>query len=978
VSMPPLDSAPFAAGYPTALADIRDRLQIGDEINWVPDRLVDSAWLEHAPFAFWIVKAVRPKTLIELGTYSGYSYSAFCQAVQRLVLPTKCFAIDTWKGDAHSSVYSEDIFQEFSEYHDKQLKAFSSLIRAEFDEARSYFAEESVDLLHIDGFHSYEQACRDFQSWKGTLSDCGVVLFHDVNVRERDFGVWRIWQELSQEYPAFEFVHGYGLGVLGVGKDQMPLIRDLFALAKDEAATALVRSLFANCGESIRLRWEAAQFRITKQELERTNAHARAHDDLATRLEQIQAEAAQLRTARDDLASRLEQTQAEAAQLRAARDDLASKLRQARAEAAELRTARDYLASRLEHTQAEAAQLKAARDDLACRLQQAEASEHAIRNSTIWRVSAPLRHSLGEHDLLRKVARRGAKLVYWTITLQLARRLREWKAAQQSLQVHAQQIAEVRSPREPAVPVRAEQIAVHEPAFNVEELKFRPLISVVIPTYNTDEKLLRSCLDSVIGQTYPFWQLRIADDASSDPVVRQVLEEYAAKDERIRIVFRDTNGHISAATNSALSFCTGEFVAFVDHDDLLLPEALLKCVKAIDGSPQADVVYTDLAIESVDRDSRVDFRKPDWSPTFFQGVMYVGHLLVVRRVLVEELGGLDSRYDGVQDYDFMLRVSERTQNIRHVPEVLYIWRAAPGSIAAGTENKPIAGERQLQALNAHLKRIGIKASAIAHPRIPHRAVLVPSEDAKMPATTLIVEISHRERGERVLSALRAVTPRIRTELLLVTPPHEGNKWIAGIASDARVIAAGTAAGAPVAMNRAAQEANGELLMFVADGWEPVTEGWARELALYFDDDGVGVAAPLLLNQDDTVFAAGLGIGSEGTVMKLFEGHSPDGDGYFGALAATREVSAVPHACFAVRKAEFEAIGGFSRYLSRGFRSADLCVALAKRGRRTLVVPHCRFRPTDQSRADIVDPLEALTFRDKWKDDLATGDRFWRR
>lgn len=925
-----LDTAPSGSGV-TTFADVANGLQIGDEVDWVPNRLVDSAWLEHAPFAFWIVKTVRPKTLIELGTFSGYSYSAFCQAVQYFGLPTRCFAIDTWKGDAHTAYYPEYVFEEFSEYHNTHLNSFSSLIRAEFDSARPYFADNSVDLLHIDGFHSYEQARLDFETWKAALSDSGVVLFHDVNVRERNFGVWRVWHELSQTYPSFEFLHGHGLGVLGVGKDQSPHMRELYALAQNESATALVRYIFSRRGEAIRLRYAAAQVKSIRQELHRATA---------------------------------------------ARDNLASSLEQARTDGVHLTATLDITTSKLQQAQEEAAQLRAA-------LQRAETSERAIRDSTSWKVTAPIRRILSENILLRKVLRRAAKVVYWTFTLQLGRRLREYKAVKSS-QVHARQGATTWLPSEYPETFntlhRTQKETLEElkeTAVSLEDLSYRPLISVVIPTYNTKADLLRSCLDSVIAQTYPFWELCIADDASSNPCVRQILEEYAAKDKRFRIVFRDTNGHISVATNSALALCTGEFVAFVDHDDLLIPNALWKCVKAINEVRDTDVVYTDLAIEAVDRGSRVDFRKPDWSPTFFRGVMYIGHLLIVRRSLVEELHGFDSQYDGVQDYEFMLRVSEKTQKIRHVPEILYIWRAAPGSIAAGTENKPVAGERQLLAVTAHLKRVGVKASVIAHPSLPHRAILVPNKDARTPASTLVVEIANRERGERVLSALRTVPPGAEAELLLIGPPNEASRYTAVAGFDTRVITAEVMTAAPLALNRAAHEAQGELLVFVADGWGPTTKAWIRELAFYFEDDEVGLVAPLLLNQDGTIFAAGLRVSSHGTVERLFQGHSPDEDGYFGALAATREVSAVPRACFVVRKRDFEAIGGFSRYIPRAFRSADLCLSLARRGLRTLIDPHCRFRFTDLRQTEVLDPLEALTFKDKWKDDVAAGDRFWR-
>ena len=186
-----------------------------------PDLLTGSAWLGHIPFAFWIVEALRPKIIVELGAHTGCSYCAFCQAVQELDMSTSCYAVDTWEGDIHSDFYGEEVFQTLSAHHEPRYSAFSRLIRSTFDQALEHFPEGSIDLLHIDGFHTYEAVKHDFTSWQPKLSERAVVLLHDTNVREKDFGVWRFWEEISQQYPAFEFLHCYGLGVLAVGR-QLP------------------------------------------------------------------------------------------------------------------------------------------------------------------------------------------------------------------------------------------------------------------------------------------------------------------------------------------------------------------------------------------------------------------------------------------------------------------------------------------------------------------------------------------------------------------------------------------------------------------------------------------------------------------------------------------------------------------------------------------------------------------------------------
>ncbi|MCA3422481.1 MAG: class I SAM-dependent methyltransferase [Roseomonas sp.] len=194
--------------------------------DWIPEHIVESAWLEHTPFAAWLMAALEPRVFVELGTHRAVSYMAFCQANLRRANPGKCFAIDTWKGDEHAGLYNEDVFAEVERLNQKYC-AFSTLTRGTFDEALPLFADGSIDLLHIDGFHSYEAVSHDFHSWLPKMSDKGVVLFHDTEVRDKAFGVWRLWAELISEYPHFDFHHGHGLGVLAVGPVIAPKIAPL-------------------------------------------------------------------------------------------------------------------------------------------------------------------------------------------------------------------------------------------------------------------------------------------------------------------------------------------------------------------------------------------------------------------------------------------------------------------------------------------------------------------------------------------------------------------------------------------------------------------------------------------------------------------------------------------------------------------------------------------------------------------------------
>lgn len=224
---------------------------LSEASTWIPEWLPNSTWIEHAPFAFWLIEAHEPEVLIELGTYMGYSFFAFCQAIARLKLSTRAYAVDTWKGDEHGGFYGEEVFQEVSKHNAERYSSFSQLIRSTFDDALPYFEDGSVDLLHIDGRHFYEDVKHDFKSWLPKLSDRGIVLLHDINVRERSFGVFRYWAELSQSYPHFQFFHGWGLGVLGVGKKLPRPLKAIFEFQGNSKRANKVRNIYARLGASL-------------------------------------------------------------------------------------------------------------------------------------------------------------------------------------------------------------------------------------------------------------------------------------------------------------------------------------------------------------------------------------------------------------------------------------------------------------------------------------------------------------------------------------------------------------------------------------------------------------------------------------------------------------------------------------------------------------------------------------------------------
>lgn len=511
---------------------------------------------------------------------------------------------------------------------------------------------------------------------------------------------------------------------------------------------------------------------------------------------------------------------------------------------------------------------------------------------------------------------------------------------------------------------RGKQMRLHTPRARreaalqeLEVLPARPLISLVMPTYKTDPKYLREAVDSVRAQYYPEWELIVVDDGSDDVVLEQTISAYGA-DSRIRFKPLRENVGISAATNAGLELCEGEFVGFLDHDDTLTPDALLRVAQELAADPELDVVYSDsdkLTIGGVRADP---FLKPDWSPVYALGAMYIGHLLVVRTSVAEAAGGFDSAFDKIQDFEFMLRVAERTGRIHHIPRILYHWRAIPGSIAAGAEEKSGVPELQARAVSAHLERLGLPARSAPHAAIPHRAVLVPA-DGSAPQPQVSIVVAARGAGAELERLRRSLEQTNYPDFETIVVEEESRAE---------------------AHNAGARQASGDYLLFLAPDTEIVDPGWLSQLVLHASLPGVAAVGPKLVRPDGKVEQAGIAIGLRDPAAPMLAGVDAESDGYYGTLPCSREVSGLSAECMLVARQDFEREGGFvDLYLSE-FEDFDLCRRLARSGRKCVyaatatVVTH-RSESARRSAGDIVD--RAL-FVDTWYDELLAGDPYFNR
>ena len=503
----------------------------------------------------------------------------------------------------------------------------------------------------------------------------------------------------------------------------------------------------------------------------------------------------------------------------------------------------------------------------------------------------------------------------------------------------------------------------------------RPRFSIVTPTHNPEPKWLAEAAASLLHQTFPEWEWCLVDDGSESRVVRGLLEKFAALSPRVRVRFGDAAG-ISSATNQALDLATGDYICFLDHDDLLDPKALETMAEAVE--KDFDIVYSD---EDKLDDKRAElvepFFKPDWSPEYFRGVMYVGHLLCVRRELACEVR-FDPAYDGVQDFEFVLRASESGARIGHVSEVLYHWRKTANSVADSAEAKPRTAELQEQAVNAHLRRVGLAGRA-QQSNLPHRLEIRPAGRQTFPLVTIIIPT--KDAPDLLARCLKSISERTSyptLEILLLDNESTDEEALRLMReSPVRRIHSPNPFNFSRANNLGSAAARGEFLVFLNNDTEILARDWLEQLLYYAEQPDVGAAGGLLVYEDRTVQHAGVALGMRGTADHTMRGFPMAVDGYAGSLACAREVSAVTGACLMIRKSLFDEIGGFNEHFFTAYQDVDLCLRLRDRGLRIIYSPRAlAVHHESVSRRTFYDMIDRMLLLDLWETVIDRGDPYY--
>jgi GT2 family glycosyltransferase len=456
---------------------------------------------------------------------------------------------------------------------------------------------------------------------------------------------------------------------------------------------------------------------------------------------------------------------------------------------------------------------------------------------------------------------------------------------------------------------------IREMASQIDRLKHHPVISIILPVYNTDERWLRKCIESVKEQIYPHWQLCIADDRSTMAYIRPLLKAYSQGDRRIDVIHRESNGHISTASNSALELAKGEWIVLLDHDDELAADALFWVAKEINEHPEAKLIYTDEDVIDEKGRRRSPKFKPDLGRDLLRSVNYINHLSVYRRDVIGAAGGFRIGFEGSQDYDLLLRVLEslRDEEVRHVPRVLYHWRAAEGSVAKDSGSKTYAHENARRAIREHLERTETTASVEATCFDLHRVRYVPP-----PSAASSVLIAHPDDDLKSLNTTIFDSPK-------------------------------------------------SYVCFVDDGLEPLSADWLHELIGFADQPHIGIVGGRVIDSRGRIVDGGMIVGTSDLVSVAFKGRARRAPDELFRNCVTGNYSAVSLSCMAMRTGLFREIGGFDLNLShRSLIAADLCLTAREQGYRIVYDPFVEFRKLNREKSPPPTVDESAYFKNKWK------------
>jgi O-antigen biosynthesis protein len=738
------------------------------------------------------------------------------------------------------------------------------------------FAEQSVDLLLVNDVDSGTAIGSELSAWQPKLTAQAIVAVHGIELDRAD-SPKRAWQNWIAERPHAEFSDGIGLGV-GLGSQTLPAPESFF---EQLLSTKTTFGELAEIYQLVTARIEA-QARSNMAERDKFALEARQ-----VWLQSLLGDRAKAQLVMDAQAEQLKTWAARSAQLQTQRDALKKELRELKAI------------------------VKAAK--AACRK----------RGRCFELPGAPnVRRSTSER-ISREVAR-------------MRRRIqRLWRSEPEPQDASRPPLTRLDRYSAWIAEHEPDETGLEEQRQKAAQFASRPKITLLIPVHNTPGNFLDKLFASIAAQTYDNWEACVVDGGSDQPETAKILQQWGKSDPRFRIEHLSTNQGISENTNRALAMATGEFVACVDHDDLLAPFALFEMACAIIESPEADIFYSDEDRCTIEGKRHSPFFKPEWNPELLLSSMYLGHLMAYRRDLVERIGGFRKEFDLSQDYDFALRATERAKAICHVPHVLYHWRDHPASGSGG--GKPEARKTNLAALSDAMERRDLAAEISEYPTA-NRARLKISD---WPKVSIVIPTDSAERARLCVEQLPRMTSYQDYEIVIVT-----NSALAKVLEVAapkepgfRFVRYDKRFNFSEKCNLGAATATGARLIFFNDDVESAERDWIQNLIEPLENPEIGAVAPKLLYATGKIQHAGLVTGVRGLLGTACHEWPGDSTDYTNFAQSMRDVSALSAACLAMRREDFFQVGEFDAVNTPIAHSdLDLCFKIREAGLRCVYTP----------------------------------------
>jgi len=868
----------------------------------------------HLPLLYDLVADAKPSRVVTLGFGDGQAFFTLCQASNEQKIECECVAV---RRDHPGESEEDDVAWRDGRDYGEEFYGDRARFFAGASSTLAKLADGSVDVLLLDDSDSGKEIRENLSTWKSKLGPDAVVLLHGLGL-EREDHPRAVWDEWVADRPNTIFPDGLGLGVALHSKTAPSsfLLKQLFGRTSKAKELAEVYALAAArvdaCARAAKAEKTTAAFETRQVWLDSLLTDRRKVQEIMDH----QARAiTRLELTYEELRGHFENLRRDRAKAQLIMDSQHEQLKRWVAEKDALRARMEGLKAQLnEHK----AILKAARK--ACRKKgrcfQIE-TETKARRPFSERIARELRRLPRNLGIARDKEAAPEKAEAAPVPSRPVDRYEAW-------------IAE----HEP------DAIALETQRRLAKEFPTRVKISLLTPVHDTPPAFLEEMFASVAAQTYDHWELCVVDAASERPETIEVLRRWETRDERILVERLPENFGIAENTNRALRLATGDFVACLDHDDLLAPFAIYELARAANEFPEADILYSDEDRLSAEGKRHAPFFKPEWDPELLSASMYIGHLSAYRRFLALELDGFRKEFDLSQDYDFALRATERARATRHVSHVLYHWREHPGSGSTG--GKPDARRANLAALADAMRRRNLPAEILEYPTANRARLKI----ERWPRVSVIVPTDSPTRAQVCLQELPRATKYPDLELVLVTNSQlaESLKFLEAEGASIRLVPYDKPFNFSDKCNAGAQAATGERLIFLNDDVETDQADWIQNLIEPLENPEIGAVAPKLLYETGKIQHAGLVMGVRGLAGTAFHQRSADSTEHFNLAQSLRDVAALSAACLAMRRDDFLRVGGFDAVNTPIAHSdIDLSFRVRDVGLRCVYTPYATLR-----------------------------------